>query len=270
MPIGGGGYSGRGGIPCQVTIPLRSTIRHSSRRRTWGRNARPAALAVFSKRRRISGGFLNRQGRQPEAKALRSRSPKTLSEPPARTTPPATGAAVLSEAGRELLVTSTGPWGASLAAGRAAVEQGRFAEAEDHLTSAVRAAEAAPAADADMAGCLFSLGVAYYGQHKFDLAEPPLRIALDLGRRGLGPDHPALAVPLWWLAAVAVQLGQPQDALPFFRRAIHVQEKAGVKGRQNLAELLRQYAACLREQSFQAEAEQAARRRAAVMAHRAR
>ncbi len=77
----------------------------------------------------------------------------------------------------------------------------------------------------ELASCLSQLGVALIQQGKLDDAEPPIRRAMEIDQRLLGPGHPDLAYDFDTLANLASYRGNYQEAAEYYQRAVDLQEK---------------------------------------------
>ncbi len=61
---------------------------------------------------------------------------------------------------------------------------------------------------------------------RYEQAIPFYRVALELGEREFGPDHPTTATPLNNRAALYHEQGRYEAAEPLFKRALAIYEKA--------------------------------------------
>ena len=76
----------------------------------------------------------------------------------------------------------------------------KYREAEESYVLALKAAERFGLDDPRVAGCLNSLALLYYAQHRYELAEMLYWRAARILEAALGPHHPELATLLENLA----------------------------------------------------------------------
>ena len=114
-------------------------------------------------------------------------------------------------------------WDQSITAGRLAFEQGRPAEAEQHLVTALKDAEAFGTDDPRLPESLQTLAALYYAQGRDAEAEPLYQRALViLMEKRLGPDHPDLARGLNNLAGVYRTQSRYAEAEPLYKRSLAI------------------------------------------------
>ena len=106
-------------------------------------------------------------------------------------------------------------------------EQGKFAEALDHVDRAIAALEGVRVPDPTYPVHLVSVraGVLVHLE-RFDEAERAYASAIERREQLLGPDHPAVALTLASAGRVFVDQGKEQEAMPYFDRALAIQERS--------------------------------------------
>ena len=112
---------------------------------------------------------------------------------------------------------STGtPWEKYNDAGKKAYEQGHYAEAEKLFEAALREAEKFGLQDPRLATSLNNLALLYdYDtQGQYPEAEPLHKRSLAIREKGLGPDHPDVAISLDNLAGLYHNQGKYAEAEP--------------------------------------------------------
>ena len=117
-------------------------------------------------------------------------------------------------------------------------KQGRPVDAESLYTRALAIDARAGSDDLEHARHLLGLGVVYWGQQRFADAESPMRRALEIQERVLGPDHPDVARTVNNLGALSWTLNRYADALPLYERTRAIFEKTLGPTHPNLASLL--------------------------------
>jgi tetratricopeptide (TPR) repeat protein len=117
-------------------------------------------------------------------------------------------------------------WEKANAAGIRAFQEGRIAEAEKHMTAALKIAEGFGPTDPRLATSLNSLGVLYGAGGKFEQCEPLFRRALEITEKISGPDSPQVAASINNLAAFYRGQGKLAEAEAQYKRALAIQEKA--------------------------------------------
>src|SRR3989337_2944289 len=105
-------------------------------------------------------------------------------------------------------VAQAADWETAFNAGTEALMADRYADAEKHLTSGLRAAETFAANDERRWAALRNLGWLYQLQARHGEAEPLLRQAVGLLERLRGPDHEDLLAPLDLLGEVYTAQGK--------------------------------------------------------------
>ena len=148
------------------------------------------------------------------------------------------------------------PWETSTAAGLQAYQQGRYGEAEEYFSAALKGAENFGPEDPHLATSLNNLAVLYRTQSKYTEAEPLYQRALAIREKALGPEHPHVATSLNNLAFLYYTQGKYAVAEPFYQRSLAIWEKLLGPEHPNVATSLENYAALLRNMNREAEAVQ--------------
>ncbi|MEV5971101.1 tetratricopeptide repeat protein [Streptomyces sp. NPDC051921] len=113
---------------------------------------------------------------------------------------------------------------------------GRYAEAERDLRTALRFARTGPV-PADAAEAASALGILLEALGRATEAEEALRFAVHLYQRAYGPDDPRLAPPLNALGAVRQRRGDLTGAEQLYARVVGI--AAGSAARRAAASFLR-------------------------------
>ncbi len=136
------------------------------------------------------------------------------------------------------------PWEKSNAAGMEAYRQGRYAEAEQHFTAALKEAEKFGPDDERLGTSLYYLAEVYRAQGRYADVEPLLRRSLTISEKALGPENPDVAPILDRLATLYQTQGKYAQAEPLYQRSLAIWEKVlgpehpqVATGLNNLAEL---------------------------------
>ncbi len=111
------------------------------------------------------------------------------------------------------------------AAGTAAYEQGRYAEAEKSWSAALQKAEKFGPQDTRLAQSLNDLAVLYRNQGKYGEAEPLYKRALAIREKSLGPDHPDVARNLENYAELLLKTNRKTEAARLEARAKAIRAK---------------------------------------------
>ena len=117
-------------------------------------------------------------------------------------------------------------WDQYANAGRAALEERRFAEAEKHLRAALAEAEGFGSSDPRLITSLEALLDLYRRQGLKAPQEPPMKRLLEVREGQLGYAHPDLVPDLMNLAWLYQERGKPGEALPLLTRALEIREAA--------------------------------------------
>ena len=160
-------------------------------------------------------------------------------------------------------------WENATTAGMKAYQEGRYAEAEQLLTAALKEAEKFGKQDPRLATILNSLALLYSKQGKYTEAEPLYQRALAIYENALGPEHPAVALSLNNLAALYQTRGKYAQAEPLYRRALSILTKSLGPDHPSVATMLGNYADLLRKMDRDSEAEKMEARAQAIRAKHA-
>ena len=110
-------------------------------------------------------------------------------------------------------------------AGRKALRQSRFVEAEKYYTTALKQAKIFGEQQKHYAISLHNLGFAYYKQGKYNQAEPLFVRSLAIKQRLLGPKHSEVAVALNNLSSVYKAQNRYLKAEKLLLRSLTMQEQ---------------------------------------------
>ncbi len=116
-------------------------------------------------------------------------------------------------------------WEKSNASGEEAYRQGRYAEAEQHLTAALKEAEDFGPEDPRLALSLNNLAVLYKTQGKYAQAEPLYKRAIAIDEKALRLDHPKVARTLENYAALLRKMKRDAEAKKLEARAQAIRAK---------------------------------------------
>ena len=145
-------------------------------------------------------------------------------------------------------------WETSTDAGLEAQRQGRYGEAEEHFSAALKEAENFGPEDHRLATSLSNLAELYRGQGKYAEAEPFYQRTLAILEKALGPEHPYVATSLSSLGVLYATQGKYAEAEPLHKRSLAIREKALGPDHPNVAASLENYAKFLRHMNRGAEA----------------
>ena len=112
------------------------------------------------------------------------------------------------------------PWERHMAAGAAAYQQGKYAEAAKQIRAAVEEAREFGPADRRLAASLNNLAAIFDAQGKYAEAEPLHQRALAIREKALGSEHPDVAQSLNNLAEVYGAQARYAEAEPLHKRAL--------------------------------------------------
>jgi tetratricopeptide (TPR) repeat protein len=156
-----------------------------------------------------------------------------------------------------------------MAAGVAAYQQGKYAEAEKQWVAAVKEAEGFGPQDPRLAASLNRLGEVHLHQRRYAEAEPLIKRALAIRQKALGPKNPDVAMSLHNLALLYKAQGRYSEAEPLYQQALAIFEKALGPDHSHVATSLARYAALLRKTGRSAEATRMEARAKAIRARHA-
>ena len=106
-----------------------------------------------------------------------------------------------------------------------AYQQGKYAEAEKQLLTALQEAENFGPEDPRLAASLNNLAALYQAQGRSAEAEKLFKRALAIVEKALGPEHPTVAQALENYAALLRETGHPRDAAIMAARAKVIRAK---------------------------------------------
>ena len=155
-------------------------------------------------------------------------------------------------------------WESYYEAGLEALEQARYAEAEDLFLAALEEAEKFGEQDPRLAMSLNNLALLYEDQGKNAEAGPLHERALVIYEKALGPEHPLVATSLNNLAELYRTQGKYAEAEPLYQRSLAIAEKALGPEHPYVATVLENYADLLRKTDQNAEAEKLEERARAI------
>ncbi|MGI9417915.1 MAG: tetratricopeptide repeat protein [Geminicoccaceae bacterium] len=115
-------------------------------------------------------------------------------------------------------------WEGLITAGRSALQQQNFAEAERHFESALEAAERFSSDDPRLGKSFNNLAAVYYAQEDYARAEPLMRRALAQLRQALGPENTEVAQTMKNLAALYFLQGNRSEAEALLKQALAILE----------------------------------------------
>ena len=115
-------------------------------------------------------------------------------------------------------------WEGLINAGRNALQQQKFAEAEGHFEDALEAAERFPASDPRLGKSYNNLAAVYYAQEDYERAEPLMRRALAQLRESLGPENTEVAQTMKNLAALYYLQGNRSEAEALLKQSLEILE----------------------------------------------
>lgn len=115
-------------------------------------------------------------------------------------------------------------WEGLITAGRAALQQQNYAEAERHFESALETAESFSSDDPRLGKSFNNLAAVYYAQEDYARAEPLMRRALGQLREALGPENTEVAQTMKNLAALYFLQGNRSEAEALLKQALEILE----------------------------------------------
>ncbi len=145
-----------------------------------------------------------------------------------------------------------------------ALNQGRYAEAEDSLLTALEEAKNFEPEDPRLGISLDNLTNVYNAQGKYAEAERLYQRALAIVEKALGPEHLDVAVILNNLASVYYTQAKYAKAERLYQRALAIVEKALGPEHLNVAASLENYTTLLRDMNRETEAVQMEARAKAI------
>lgn len=146
-------------------------------------------------------------------------------------------------------------WDGFINAGRAALQQDQFADAERHFEQALEAAESFPPGDPRLGRSLNNLAAVYYKQKDYDRAEPLMRRSLSVLTESLGRDNADVAQTQKNLAAIYYLQGNYADAEPLLQESLSTLERLHGPNHAYVATVLNNLAALYQTQDRYVDAE---------------
>lgn len=116
-------------------------------------------------------------------------------------------------------------WEGLINAGRTALQQENFSEAERHFEAALEAAERFPSGDPRLGKSYNNLAAVYYAQEDYERAEPLMRRALAQLRETIGPENTDVAQTMKNLAALYYLQGNRSEAEALLKQSLAILEK---------------------------------------------
>lgn len=146
-------------------------------------------------------------------------------------------------------------WDGLINAGRAALQQDNFSEAERHFEQALETAEKFSPNDPRLGRSLNNLAAVYYKQQAYDRAEPLMRRSLTVLEELLGPSNADVAQTKKNLAAIYYLQGNYADAEPLLKQSLSTLEELHGPNHAFVATVLNNLAALYQAQDRYADAE---------------
>ena len=116
-------------------------------------------------------------------------------------------------------------WEGLINAGRNALQQRNYSEAERHFESALETAESFPSGDPRLGKSYNNLAAVYYAQEDYERAEPLMRRALAQLQETLGPNDSEVAQTMKNLAALYYLQGDRQEAEELLKQSLAILEE---------------------------------------------
>lgn len=116
-------------------------------------------------------------------------------------------------------------WEGLINAGRNALQQSNFSEAERHFEEALETAERFPSDDPRLGKSYNNLAAVYYAQEDYARAEPLMRRALAQLREALGPENTEVAQTMKNLAALYYLQGNRSEAEALLKQSLAILEE---------------------------------------------
>ncbi|MBL9148163.1 MAG: serine/threonine protein kinase [Phycisphaerae bacterium] len=151
-----------------------------------------------------------------------------------------------------------GPWPYTIEASLGEVLQklGRHAEAQQHLRHAIDGLDRMhPVGNLLTLDATLSLAASLGAERRYEEALPYATAALQHARAQPKKDHPALLAALTHVAALAMNLGRPAEAEPYYRELLAMTERANPEGHWQIALSQHLVGACIVRQERWEEAQ---------------
>ena len=125
----------------------------------------------------------------------------------------------------DLAIGQDAAWEGLINAGRTALQQKNFSDAERHFEAALEAAERFPSGDSRLGKSYNNLAAVYYAQEDYERAEPLMRRALAQLRETIGPENTDVAQTMKNLAALYYLQGNRSEAEALLKQSLAILEK---------------------------------------------
>ena len=152
-------------------------------------------------------------------------------------------------------VAQDATWEGLINAGRTALQQDEFSDAERHFEQALETAEKFPPGDPRLGRSLNNLAAVYYKQKDYDRAEPLMRRSLSVLEEALGPKNGDVAQTKKNLAAIYYLQGNYADAETLLQDSLAILEELHGPDHAFVATVLNNLAALYQSQNRYADAE---------------
>ena len=152
-------------------------------------------------------------------------------------------------------VAQDATWEGLINAGRTALQQDKFADAERFFEQALETAEKFQPGDPRLGRSLNNLAAVYYKQRDYDRAEPLMRRSLSVLEEALGPSNGDVAQTKKNLAAIYYLQGNYADAEPLLQQSLTILEELHGPNHAFVATVLNNLAALYQTQNRFADAE---------------
>lgn len=146
-------------------------------------------------------------------------------------------------------------WEGLINAGRNALQQKNFSEAERHFEAALEAAENFSYDDVRLGKSYNNLAAVYYAQEDYERAEPLMRRALAQLRETLGPENTEVAQTMKNLAALYYLQGNRSEAEALLKQSLEILEKVHGPNHAFVATILSNLAGLYQSEDRYGEAE---------------
>ncbi|MGI9450945.1 MAG: tetratricopeptide repeat protein [Geminicoccaceae bacterium] len=146
-------------------------------------------------------------------------------------------------------------WEGLINAGRTALQQDKFSDAERYFEQALETAEKFQPGDPRLGRSLNNLAAVYYKQKDYDRAEPLMRRSLGVLEEALGPRNSDVAQTKKNLAAIYYLQGNYTDAEPLLQQSLSILEELHGPNHAFVATVLNNLAALYQTQNRFADAE---------------
>ena len=154
-----------------------------------------------------------------------------------------------------LVLAQDSAWDGLITAGRTALQQNNFAEAEQLFEKALETAETFPPGDPRLGRSLNNLAAVYYKQEDYGRSEPLMRRSLAILEQSLGPESADVAQTKKNLAAIYYLQGNFEDAEPLLKESLSILEELHGPNHAFVATVLNNLAALYQAQDRYTDAE---------------